>query len=173
MEKTDNEAGTFIQLSCIHHLALMQCLVDISYLQCFMLTHQSLDGMQVVAQVLWVQYCFLLSHPALQFFHIVVKLMNLPCCLQILKDTGQTIILTTSNSDQLIQRELDLSDLYLFSGPYATVELIPQPAECIIPPASLIVLLQPSAKLLYWGQSAATQTGNFWNQNLQLLLKDL
>lgn len=38
---------------------------------------------------------------------------------------------------------------YLFSGPDAALELLPQPAEAVVPPPGLLVLLQPAAQLLY------------------------
>lgn len=58
--------------------------LSVSHLQSLVLSQQSLDGLQVLVLVLWVQHSLLLSHPALQLVHVVIKLMNLPCRLQIL-----------------------------------------------------------------------------------------
>lgn len=63
--------------------------------------------------------------------------------------------------------------LHLFSGPDAAHEVVPQPAEALVPPPDLAVRLQPPNQLLYRGQAAPTQTRNLRHQNLQLLLMDL
>lgn len=75
-----------------------------------------------------------------------MKLMNLPRRLQSLEDKGQTVTLPTSYPGYL--RAL-LASLYLFSGPDAAVEVVPQLAEGVVPPPGLAVVLQPSAQLLH------------------------
>lgn len=61
------------------------------------------------------------------------------------EDGGQTVTLSSSPALGVTP----LSVTYLFSGPDAALELLPQPVETVVPPADLLVLLQPPPQLLH------------------------
>lgn len=62
---------------------------------------------------------------------------------------------------------------YLLSGPDVALKLLPQSAQAVVHPASLLLVLQSSAQLLHGGQPVPTRPGHLQHQNLQLLLQDL
>lgn len=82
----------------------------------------------------------------------MVELVNRPGSLQTLWEYGVRSLVLMATFDP----EIPVS--YLFSGPDAALKLPPQPAESVVPPPGLVILLESSAQLLYCSKSAPAQT---------------